>query len=580
MERAALLLALAILPCPASAGPYADALADACGASLDCGSVEAQALAALAAVDTEQLELAAALASAEVRLEAGGVCSALVPEGCAERSREASLLLLARARLAEETGRPEHAAWARMLLDALERRNATCEDLPLRLLALRALHQATMDVRLASLCQVEWAGYAPASPEDGAWAALAALRLSETTGNSLARARALAEAGAPPCAPPAWSCSPREAGLWLLALGSLAGSTRESALGALLAPLASASLSLCLANCSAEEGAALAAGLAVAGPVLARPALTDRSRSLVENLTGCPRGLCASPRAQAWAVLAERALAMKAPYPAFLGFRSEGLRMGEVSVPATSPTPSPSPPPQAWPPYQREGLLAIVAIAVAAAAALLWRRARGAGPGPAREEGATPPGKGAAEGAKPAAPGGGPGGAEPEGKGPRGAEGAGRDEGRRQEFSAAVEYICRRLLDGYSHDDVMGSLEAAGYDPQVAKEALAFSLNEYAEGRVTEGETREEVRASLLGRGFPPPLVDAVLEEDVVDYATSLLHRGRSRAELLAALVQAGYDEGEVAAAFAAATDRFHKDLLRRGIGDAAISEKLKRLGF
>lgn len=592
MDSRTALPVIVIVLALAAAGPYADALPP--GGS-DTGGVESQALSVLAALEADRTELADSIASAEVHLEGDIVCGPQLPPGCIARPRDASILLLSYSRLHEATGRTEHLTAAKALLYTLESRNLTCPSsgLPLRMLALRALHQTTMEVRHATLCTDEWEGYEPASTEDGAWAVLAALRRSETTGEPTDIAVDLARAGAGECAPPWSACTaPRDAGLWLMALASAAGSTQDPALTTSLANLTATAEGACGEGCAPADRFVLIMGLAHAGHVLDRPEVRERALDRLNDVPGCDGGDCNDTVAQAWGALAEAAVLMPAPYPSFLGFRAEGLGLVQVTPEPTRAPATPTPPPSAIPTIEPVGAILIgFGVVMLLGAIVLWLQSRGGGMDEddkeyeevrqrhrrkqrAKEKSERPEPKKA----RPPAPKGGAGPPVPD---IDEAKVLHRDpEERREEFAKAVEYICRRLEDGYDHDIIMASLKGTGYSPDVVRDAVAFSLNEYEEGRATRGETGEDVRADLIDRGFPVPVVDRVLEQTTEDYVVHLIHRGYTHDELGHTLAQAGYDQVDIEMSFSTAMKRFRADLIGRGVEPAAVDEKLRRLGF
>ncbi len=596
MDSRAALPVIVIVLILAAAGPYADALPP--GGS-DTGGVESQALTVLAALEAGRTELADAISSAEVHLEGDIVCGPQLPPGCIARPRDASILLLSYSRLHEATGRTEHLAAAKALLYALESRNLTCptSGLPLRMLAMRALHQTSMEVRHATLCSDEWEVYVPVSAEDGAWAVLAALRRSETTGEPTERAIDLARAGAGTCVPPWSECSsPRDAGLWLIALASAAGSTQDLTITAALANLTTIAESACGEECVPADRFVLIMGLAHAGHVLDRPEVRERALDRLDDVPGCDGGECNDTVDQAWGALAEAAVLMPAPYPSFLGFRAEGLGLVQVTPEPTRAPPTPTPPPSAFPSVEPVGAVLIgFGVVMLLGAIVLWLQSRGAWMDDedddeydeeeedrrrhirkkrakeARER--SEPKK-----ARPPTPKGGAGPPVPDVDERKVLH---RDpEARREEFAKAVEYICRRLEDGYDHDIIMASLKGTGYSSDVVRDAVAFSLNEYEEGRSSRGETRDDVRADLLGRGFPVQVVERVLEQTTEDYVVHLLHRGYTQNELGHALAQAGYDQVDIEMSFSTAVKRFRADLIGRGVEPGSVDEKLRRQGF
>ena len=593
MDSRAALPVIAIVLVLAAAGPYVDGLPP--GGS-DTGSVESQALSVLAALEADRTELADSIATAEVHLEGDIVCGPQLPPGCIARPRDASILLLSYSRLHEATGRSEHLTAAKALLYALESRNLTCptSGLPLRMLALRALHQTSMEVRHATLCADEWEGYDPASAEDGAWAVLAALRRSETTGEPTGLAVDLARAGAGECAPPWSACTaPRDAGLWLMALASAAGSTQDPTLTASLTNLTTTAEGACGEGCAPADMFVLIMGLGHAGHVLDRPEVRERALTRLNNVTECDGGDCNDTVAQAWGALAETTVLMPAPYPSFLGFRAEGLGLVQVTPEPTRAPATPTPPPSVLPNVEPVGAVLIgFGVVMLLGAIVLWLQSRGAGMDEEdddeyEEERQRHRPKQRAKGARerpepkkarPSTPNGGAGSPVPD---IDEAKVLHRDpEGRREEFAKAVEYICRRLEDGYDHDIIMASLKGTRYSPDVVRDAIAFSLNEYEEGRSSRGDTRNDVRTDLIGRGFPVPVVDRVLEQTTEDYVVHLLHRGYTHNELGHALARAGYDQVDIEMSFGTAVKRFRADLIGRGVEPAAVDEKLRRLGF
>ncbi|MDP6627809.1 MAG: hypothetical protein QGG50_07895, partial [Methanopyri archaeon] len=379
MDSRAALPVIAIVLVLAAAGPYVDGLPP--GGS-DTGSVESQALSVLAALEADRTELADSIATAEVHLEGDIVCGPQLPPGCIARPRDASILLLSYSRLHEATGRSEHLTAAKALLYALESRNLTCptSGLPLRMLALRALHQTSMEVRHATLCADEWEGYDPASAEDGAWAVLAALRRSETTGEPTDLTVDLARAGVGECAPPWSACTaPRDAGLWLMALASAAGSTQDQAITASLANLTTTAEGACGEGCAPADRFVLIMGLAHAGHVLDRPEVRERALDRLDEVPGCDGGDCNDTVAQAWGALAETIVLMPAPYPSFLGFRAEGLELVQVTPESTRAPTTPTPPPSALPTVEPVGAVLIgFGVVMLLGAIVLWLQSRGA----------------------------------------------------------------------------------------------------------------------------------------------------------------------------------------------------------
>ena len=574
MDSRASLPVIVIVLALAAAGPYADALPP--GGS-DTGGVESQALSVLAALEAGRIEL---------------------PPGCIARPQDASILLLSYSRLHEATGRTEHLTAAKALLYALESRNLTCPSsgLPLRMLALRALHQTSMEVRHATLCADEWEGYEPTSAEDGAWAVLAALRRSETTGEPTNLAVDLARAGTSECAPPWSACTaPRDAGLWLMTLASAAGSTQDPALTASLANLTAIAEGACEEVCAPADRFVLIMGLAHAGHVLDRREVRERALDRLNDVTECDDGDCNDTVAQAWGALAEAAVLMPAPYPSFLGFRAEGLGLVQVTPEPTRAPATPTPPPSVLPTVEPVGAVLIgFGVVMLLGAIVLWLQSRGSGmdddegddeeyeeerqrhrPKQRAKEARERP---EPKKARPPTPKGGAGPPVPD---VDEAKVLHRDpEERREEFAKAVEYICRRLEDGYDHDIIMASLKGTGYSPDVVRDALAFSHNEYEEGRSSRGDTRNDVRTDLIGRGFPVPVVDRVLEQTTEDYVVHLLHKGYTQNELGHALARSGYDQMDIEMSFGTAVKRFRADLIGRGVEPAAVDDKLRRLGF
>ena len=299
--------------------------------------------------------------------------------------------------------------------------------------------------------------------------------------------------------------------------------------------------------------------------------------------------------AQAWGALAEAAVLMPAPYPSFLGFRAEGLGLVQVTPEPTRAPATPTPPPSVLPTVEPVGAVLIgFGVVMLLGAIVLWLQSRGSGmdddegddeeyeeerqrhrPKQRAKEARERP---EPKKARPPTPKGGAGPPVPD---VDEAKVLHRDpEERREEFAKAVEYICRRLEDGYDHDIIMASLKGTGYSPDVVRDALAFSLNEYEEGRSSRGDTRNDVRTDLIGRGFPVPVVDRVLEQTTEDYVVHLLHKGYTQNELGHALARSGYDQMDIEMSFGTAVKRFRADLIGRGVEPAAVDDKLRRLGF